>query len=245
MVVVILVVQLLPSTGLVPPAYFPTSLEIAAALLGQFASPTFWTAVLNTLTGWFLGVGIATIAAIVVGTIIGLSRPLENILTSTIEFLRPIPSVSLIPLAVLLYGPGLESKLLLVVYAAFWQVFIQVLYGVHDIDPVARDTARVYGFRWTARFRHLVLPTMLPYLVTGVRLAVSLGLVLSVTAELIIGNPGIGSQILVAQTSGAIPTIYALVVFAGILGMVVNLLMRLLERRILSWHPEQRKERVS
>src|SRR5690606_3289477 len=159
-----------------------------------------------------------------------------------IEFLRPIPSVSLIPLAVLLYGSGLESKLLLVVYAAFWQVFIQVLYGVHDIDPVARETSLVYRFRWSARFRHLILPTVLPSLVPGVRLAVSLGLVLSVTAELIIGNPGLGSEILRAQTSGAIPTIYALVVFAGILGTVVNLLMRLLERRLLRWHPEQRKE---
>ena len=63
---------------------------------------------------------------------------------STIEFLRPIPSVALIPLAVVLYGTGMRSTLLLVVYASFWQVLVQVLHGVADVDPVARETAQSY-----------------------------------------------------------------------------------------------------
>ena len=63
-----------------------------------------------------------------------------------IEFLRPIPSVALIPLAILIYGSGLKSKVFLAAFAAFWQLIVQVLYGVQDVDPVATDTARSFGF---------------------------------------------------------------------------------------------------
>jgi Binding-protein-dependent transport system inner membrane component len=99
-----------------------------------------------------------------------------------------------VALAVLLFGTDLRSKLLLVVYASFWQVLIQVLHGVHDVDPVAMDTAHSYGLGRWARTRHVVRPTALPYAVTGSRLAAAVALVLAVTAELPIGSPGLGRR---------------------------------------------------
>ena len=105
------------------------------------------------------------------GVVIGVVPYLREATASTIEFLRPIPSVALIPLAVLLFGTELRSMLLLVVYASFWQVLIQVLYGVQDVDPVAEETARSYGLGTWARVRHVLWPTALPYVMTGVRLA--------------------------------------------------------------------------
>src|SRR5207302_447501 len=97
-------------------------------------------------------------------------------------------------------------------YAAFWQVLVQVLYGVGDVDPVARETADSYRLGRVARVRYLVWPTALPYALTGVRLATSVALVLAVTGELVIGTPGLGREIAVAQSSGAVPAMYALVV---------------------------------
>ena len=105
---------------------------------------------------------------------------------------RPVPAPTsriAVALAVLLFGTDLRSKLL-VVYASFWQVLIQVLHGVQDVDPVAMDTAHSYGLGRWARTRHLVRPTALPYAVTGSRLAAAVALVLAVTAELLIGSPG-------------------------------------------------------
>jgi ABC-type nitrate/sulfonate/bicarbonate transport system permease component len=99
------------------------------------------------------------------------------------------------------------------------------------------DTARSYRLGRWARIRHVVWPTTLPYAVTGFRLASAVALVLAVTAELIIGSPGLGKEIAVAQTSGAVPAMYALVVVAGLLGVGVNLLARALERRMLAWPP--------
>ncbi|WP_209313816.1 ABC transporter permease subunit [Blastococcus sp. TF02A_35] len=192
--------------------------------------------------GWALGLAIAAAAGIVLGILIGSSRFAREATASTIEFLRPIPSVALIPIAVLLYGSQLESKLLLVVYASFWQVLVQVLYGVQDVDPVAQDTARAYGLGRWARVRYLTWPTALPYVMTGLRLAAAVALILAVTSELVIGNPGLGKSIAAAQSSAAYPTTYALVVVTGILGVLVNVVFRAVERRALSWHPSQRGE---
>jgi ABC-type nitrate/sulfonate/bicarbonate transport system permease component len=181
-------------------------------------------------------------AGVGLGLLIGSVPALRAATASTIEFLRPIPSVALIPLAVLLFGTDLRSKLLLVVYASFWQVLVQVLSGTQDVDPVAMDTAHSYRLGRWARVRHVVWPTTLPYAVTGFRLAAAVALVLAITAELIIGSPGLGKEIAVAQTSGAVPAMYALVVVAGLLGVGVNLAARALERRVLAWHPSTRRE---
>ncbi|WP_369139770.1 ABC transporter permease [Modestobacter versicolor] len=234
--------EVLPRTGVLDRRFFPTSSEIGAALVDQAQQSAFWLAVWDTLRGWALGLAIAAVAGIVLGIVIGSSRLLREVTASTIEFLRPIPSVALIPLAVLLFGTALESKLLLVVYAAFFQMLIQVLYGVQDVDPVAQDTAAAYRFSFVARIRYVTWPTALPYVMTGLRLSAAVALILAVTAELVIGNPGLGNRLAVAQTSGAIGATYALVVVAGLLGVVVNLVFRTIERRALSWHPSQRGE---
>jgi ABC-type nitrate/sulfonate/bicarbonate transport system permease component len=150
--------------------------------------------------------------------------------------------VALIPLAVLVFGNTIRSTLLLVVYASFWQVLVQVLYGVADVDPVARDTARTFGLGRGARVRHVTWPTALPYVFTGIRLAAAVALILAITAELVIGIPGLGQQIGVAQSSGAVPRMYALVLVTGVIGVVVNVGFRAVERRALRWHTSVRGE---
>jgi ABC-type nitrate/sulfonate/bicarbonate transport system permease component len=234
--------ELLPRVGLVSMEYFPPFSSMVSALGEQVQTRSFWTAVRETVTGWGLGLAIALVAGIGVGMLLGSVDLLRRITASTIEFLRPVPSVALIPLAVLVFGLGLESTLLLVVYASFWQVLIQVIYGVQDVDPVARDTARSYQLGRWARTRYLVWPTALPYVMTGVRLAAAVALILAVTAELIIGSPGLGHEIAVAQSSGAVPQVYALVIVTGLLGVIVNLGARALERATLSWHSSVRAD---
>jgi ABC-type nitrate/sulfonate/bicarbonate transport system permease component len=159
---------------------------------------------------------------------------------STIEFLRPIPSVALIPLAVLLFGSQIQSTLVLVIYASFWQVLIQVLYGVQDVDPVARETARCYGLGTWAQIRCVTWPTTLPYLMTGIRLAAAVALILAITSEVAIDTQGLGKQISDTESGGAVAVMYAYIIVAGIIGVIVNLGARALERRVLVWHPSVR-----
>ncbi|AXE90043.1 ABC transporter permease [Streptomyces sp. Go-475] len=234
--------EAVPRLGLVDDAYFPPAGRVADALGRELADPAFWSALGDTLTGWALGLAIAVGAGVLMGVVISVVPYLREATASTIEFLRPIPSVALIPLAVLLYGTELRSVLLLVVYAAFWQVLIQVLYGVRDVDPVAEETARSYGLGPWARVRHVLWPTALPYVMTGVRLAAAVALILAVTAELVIGAPGLGARIAVAQTSQAVPEMYALIVVTGALGLLINVGARSVERRALAWHQSVRGE---
>jgi ABC-type nitrate/sulfonate/bicarbonate transport system permease component len=236
------VLELVPRSGLVSPKYLPPLSEIVRALVDDAGTVGFWRALGDTVLAWAIGLLIAVAAGVVVGVVIGSVEALRAATASTIEFLRPIPSVALIPLAVLLFGVEIRSTLVLVIYASFWQVLVQVLHGVHDVDPVARETARSYGLSRWAQVRYVTWPTALPYVLTGLRLAAAVALILTITSELVIGIPGLGSEIALAQSGGAVATMYAVVLVTGLLGVGVNVLARSLERRVLWWHTSVRTE---
>lgn len=234
--------ELLPSVGLVDRNFFPPFGRVVSALGAILSTQGFWEGLGATVEGAVLGFLIAAMAGLGLGMLVGAIPVLRVATASTVEFLRPIPSVALVPAVVLILGTGLKSTLVLVIYASFWQVFVQVTHGIQDVDPVARDTARSYRLSLWRRVRTLMWPTTLPYLMTGLRLAAALALILEITGEMVIGSPGVGRQILIAESSGAVAKLYALVVVTGIVGVLVNLVARMAERRILRWHPSVRRE---
>jgi ABC-type nitrate/sulfonate/bicarbonate transport system permease component len=234
--------QLIPASGLIDPQYLPYATDVLERLLDEFRDLAFWRRLALTMTSWGIGLGLATLAAVALGTVVGLVPFLRRATHTLVEFLRPIPSVALIPLAVLIFGLQLRAALVIIVYASFWQVFVQVIYGVADVDTVARDTARCFGLTRRERLAYLVLPTLLPYLLTGLRLAAAVALILAITAEMVIGNPGLGRMIELSRSAGDATGLYALVVVTGLLGLLVNLVFRLIERRSLAWHQSVRAE---
>lgn len=243
--ILFLLLEAVPRAGIVDARYLPPISEMLAALWSALSTGAFWSALGATMLTWGIGLAIALVAGIVLGVVIGSSAFLREFTASTIEFLRPVPSVALIPVSVLLLGTGMASTLLLVVYASFWQVLIQVLAGVRDVDPVASDTARSYRFRRMTQVRTVVWPTTLPYAMTGLRLAASVALILTVTGELLISFDGIGGLFETARQSGDVSGMYAYVIVTGILGLLVNVLARLAEQRMLFWHPSVRGEALS
>jgi len=240
----LLIWQLAAAVGWINAKYVPPPTEVFASLGSQLLDLQYWRAIGNTLTTWSIGLGISIALAVVLGTVIGLVPFLRRYTRSTIEFLRPIPSVAIIPIAIMSFGPNREASLVIVVFATFWQVFIQVLYGVADVDPVARDTQRSFGIGPFQRLPHLVLPTALPYLITGIRLGATVALILTVTGELIIGVPGIGRLLTQRATAGDYAGVYAMVITAGALALIINLIIRVIERRALAWHQSVRGEVV-
>jgi ABC-type nitrate/sulfonate/bicarbonate transport system permease component len=237
---VLLLFEVLPRIGVLPRDHFPPISETLSTLAEELGEAGFWEAVGNTLQGWALGLGIAAGLAIPIGIVIGSSRLLYRAMRGVIEFLRPIPSVALIPLAILIYGTGLESKVFLAAFASFWQLLVATLYGVQDVDPVATDTARSFGFSRVQRLFRVTLPSAVPYIATGLRIASSVSLILTVTAELVIGSPGLGRSINLARSGGNEELMYALILTTGILGVLLNGIFVRAERRVLRWHPSQR-----
>ena len=158
-----------------------------------------------------------------------------------IEFLRPIPSVALIPLAILVYGTGLQSKVFLVAFASIWPLLIQTIYGARDLDPIALETARSFRIRRSDRILRVTLMGAVPYIATGLRISSATALILAITAELNVGSAGLGREINVARSSGAVELMYALIITTGLLGWLLNIATTHAERRVLHWHPSQRQ----
>jgi ABC-type nitrate/sulfonate/bicarbonate transport system permease component len=233
--------ELVVAIGLLNENHIPAMTDTVAELVTLLGDADFWSAVRSTLEGWALGLGIAAVLAIPLGILVGSSPPVYRALRFVIEFLRPIPSVALVPLAVLIYGVGLESKVFLAAFASFWPLFVQTLYGVQDVDPVATDTARSFGLGRFERLWRIKLPSAVPYIATGLRISSAVALILAVTAEIVIGSAGLGREINVARSSGAIELMYALIITTGLLGWGLNLLTTGAERRVLHWHPSQRE----
>ena len=127
LVVFAALLEVLPRTGIVSADYFPPFSAMIRALVDAAGTETFWVATGETVRAWAIGLAIAVVAGIGLGLLLGSNDLLRRVTASTVEFLRPVPSVALIPLAVLLFGFSIRSTLLLVVYAAFWQVLIQVI----------------------------------------------------------------------------------------------------------------------
>src|SRR3954452_23924606 len=167
--------------GLIPESSIPPATSAIGELFAQLTEAAMWKAVGNTLQGWAIGLGLAVLLGVPAGILIGSSRWAYRALRVPIKFLRPIPSVALIPLAVLVYGTGLQSKVFLATFASFWPLLIQTIYGVQDVDPVATDTARSFGFSRAQRLVRVTLPSAVPYIATGVRISSSVALILAVT----------------------------------------------------------------
>jgi ABC-type nitrate/sulfonate/bicarbonate transport system permease component len=241
-VAVLALCELVARAELLSSRDFPPVTDWGRALFELVDDGSFWTAVGETMQGWALGLGIAIVIAVPLGIVIGSSRLLYRALRGVIEFLRPIPSVALIPLAILVWGTGLESKVFLAAFASTWPLLMQTLYGVQDVDPVATDTARSFGYGRVQRLVRVTLPSTVPYVATGVRIASAVALILAVTAELVIGSPGLGREINLARQGGATDLMYALIAVTGLLGWALNVALARVERRVLRWHPSQRAE---
>jgi ABC-type nitrate/sulfonate/bicarbonate transport system permease component len=237
---VLVLIELVVRVGLIPSRYFPPMTETGAALVRQLDDSAFWTAVLNTLQGWAIGLAIAIAIAVPVGLACGFNDLLYHALRPVIEFLRPVPSVALVPLAILIYGTGLQSKVFLVAFAATWPLLIQTIYGARDVDPVQLETARSFRIRRRDRVLRVTLMGAVPYIATGLRIASATALILAITAELIIGSAGLGRSINIARQGGAVAEMYALIVTTGLVGWGLNTLFAAGERRVLHWHPSQR-----
>jgi ABC-type nitrate/sulfonate/bicarbonate transport system permease component len=229
--------------GIVPQRWSPPPSSVLVALALELLTPSFWIAVGQTLEGWAVGLALAIAIAVPLGLVIGSVSLLYHALRVPIEFMRPVPSVALVPLAILVFGLGFSTKLFLVVFAAVWPLLLQTIYGVQDVDPVARDTMRSFGVGRVRRLVLVTLPSASPYVATGLRLSSSVALILAVTAELVVGTPGLGSQLTAAENGNSTALVYALIVATGVVGWALSAGIRAAERRLLAWHPAYRPAR--
>jgi len=233
--------EVISRTGVISQRDLPAMSTTVRALWTIVQTGTFWHQLLLTVRGWALGLGVATVLAVPLGIALGSSDFAASAFRVPIEFLRPIPSAALIPLLFLTLGTNLKSEVFLAAFGAFWPLLVQTMYGVRDVDPLALETARSFGVGPFERLYRVTLPSTVPYIATGIRISSTVALILAFTAELFMGIPGLGQAVNLAQAYGLTNELYALALATGFLGVAIHLVSTAVERRLLRWHPSQRK----
>jgi len=236
--------ELVSRTELISQKDLPAMSTTFSELWSLVQTSAFWEAFLRTVRGWAIGLGLAAVLAIPIGIALGTSPFAASAFRVPIEFLRPIPSAALIPLLFLTLGTNLKSEVFLATFGAFWPLLVQTMYGVHDVDPVALETARSFGVGKYERLYRITLPSSVPYIATGLRISSTVALILAFTAELFMGIPGLGQAVNVASSFGLEDQLFALALATGFLGVAIHLAFTAIERRALRWHPSQRVARL-
>lgn len=215
--------------------YFPPVSQILYALGQLIVSGRIAAHSLATLSRFFEAYMMAALFAVSLGVLLGYVRPAYSLLEPLIEFLRPMPSVAIVPVAVLALGIGDAMIVAVTVYASLWPILVNTIDGVRRIEPMLIDTARTFGLRRWAILWRVVLPGASPYIVTGLRISLSIALILVTTAEMIAGSRGLGFFILDQERSFNSRNMYAGIIVVAALGYALNRFFLALEVKVLRW----------
>lgn len=232
--------ELVVDIGAIPPGVLAAPSTIVLAAPQVFASPEFLSALAATVRTWAVGLAIALVVGIPVGLLIGSVPTAYRLSRLTLDFLRTIPPVALIPLALLLYGASDQMALLLIVFGCIWPIVLQTMYGAQQVDPQIQEVGRAFRFRRSQRIGRVLLPSALPMIATGIRISATLALLLAIGAELIGSAPGLGAQIFLKAQGLRTSEMYVYILVCAVLGAALNLALLALERRVLTWIPAHR-----
>lgn len=240
---VLVVAEVVSRSGIVSEVFLPPTSVVLLRVGELLVDPEFLGQVLATMQAWAIGLLICILVSVTIGVLLGSSRAAYSASRAVIEFIRPIPSVALIPVAMLVLGNDAEMKIALIVFSTSWPVLFNTIYGMHDVDPIAKLTAKSFGKGRAATLFTVSLPSAAPFIFTGIRIAASVALIVAVSAELLAGaSDGLGRWMLDAGATGNRPDlVYAATIIAGLIGLAINFVLVFIERRFLSWQPALRQ----
>jgi ABC-type nitrate/sulfonate/bicarbonate transport system permease component len=216
--------------------YLPPLRQILEAFADVWLGPRLVDDVLPSLARLLAGLALAAVAGVALGVVVGSSPRLRAALEPVLEFLRAIPPPVLVPIFILVAGIGTTMKVLVISSGCLWPILLNTVEGVRARDEVLEDTCRAYGIRGAARLRHLVLRAASPQIVTGLRQALAIGIILMVISEMFAASSGLGFTIIQFQRGFAIPEMWSGILLLGLLGVVLSLGFRGLERWVLGWY---------
>lgn len=237
--------ELLIEVGMLSVFDVPHPDDVLRKLVWLMGTSAFWSNVGQTFAHAGTGMAIAVMIAVPLGILMGTVEVVRVAFGTIMELLRPVPGVALIPLGMIIWGPVGASVVFIVAFGGTWLLTVQTMHGARAVDEVAVMTARSFGIGRFDRVRWVLIPGSLPYIATGLRICAGVAMVVAVGGELIIGTPGLGTAIRQAQEQLALPTMYALIIASGLLGIAINFAFGRLERWMLGWHPSQRKQELA
>jgi sulfonate transport system permease protein len=223
----------------------PEPLAVGRAALALAQSGELWTdlraSTLRALFGFAIGGGLG----LLLGVAIGLWRPVETALDTTLQMLRNIPALAMIPMVILWFGIDESAKLFLVALGVFFPIYLNTFHGIRSVDRGLIEMARSYDLKGWALCRDVLLPGALPSILVGVRFALGLMWVMLIVAETVSAQSGIGYMTMNAREFLQTDVVLVGILLYALLGKLADLFAKGLEHLLLPWHPDhQRKERA-
>ena len=228
------------ATGLIEPLFLPPPSAVLQkgwllATTGYMDS-TLWQHLGASLSRIGLGLGFAVLTAVPVGIAIGANRIARGILDPLIEFYRPIPPLAYLPLIVIWCGIGELSKVLLIYLAIFAPIAIATATGVRTVDPAKLRAAQSLGATRAQLIRHVILPSALPDILTGVRIGLGVGWSTLVAAELIAATSGLGFMVQSAAQFLVTDVVVLGILVIALIAFAMEMGLRALQRKWVPWH---------
>lgn len=227
--------HLLSSSGRVPSVFLPTPAKTWNALIGGLSGNKLPGDLGDTLYRMAVGWLLASFLAIVVGSTISLTPALIPYVMPTLEYLRPLPASATIPLFIVLLGLSDRMVLAVVVFGAVWPTLLSTISGFRSVEPRLYEVGRCFGLSKTQVILRLALPSALPEILVGLRLSLTVALILTIVCEMLASTGGLGSWVLSAGRMFRADNLFAGVVLLGLIGLSGSWLLTLIERRLLSW----------
>jgi sulfonate transport system permease protein len=233
----LLIWQLAVGAGWLSTRILPAPSAVFAAGVALFQSGEIWTHL--AISGWRAGIGFAIGGGIglLLGLISGLSRWGERLLDTSVQMIRNVPHLALIPLVILWFGIDESAKIFLVALGTLFPIYLNTYHGIKNADPALVEMARSYGLSGTRLFWQVILPGALPSILVGVRFALGLMWLTLIVAETISASSGIGYLAMNAREFLQTDVVVLAIVLYAILGKLADLAARGLERMWLRWHP--------
>lgn len=227
--------HLVAAHKLVSPVFLPAPARAWNALVQGLTGGTLTAKLLATIERMLLGWLLASVVGVLLGAVIGMSKAMRAYLQPTLEFIRPLPASAIIPLAIALLGLSDAMVLAVIAFGALWPVLLATIHGFSAVHPRLYEVAKGLGLSRFDTVRKLALPSASPDILAGMRLGLTVSLILSVVCEMIAGRDGLGNWILLAARSFRAPDLYAGVILLGALGLVSALAIAMVEQRLLAW----------
>ena len=219
--------------------FFPAPSSIFRTLLTLIASGTLWTHTWASLQRLFWGFLLGGIPALIFGILMGLYRPLRAAIDPLIAATYPIPKSAILPLILLIFGLGEASKIVMVAIGVFYPICINACSGVMEINTIYLDVGKNFqASRWQV-FRTIGLPGALPFIMSGVKLGVGMGLILIAIAEMIGAKSGLGFMIWNAWEIMSVEEMYAGLIVIAAIGYLFSVLLNELERWMIPWKADR------
>jgi NitT/TauT family transport system permease protein len=219
----------------VDPVLFTTPYKVALAAVGMIASGELWAGLWPSLLVLVMGLTLAIIFGTLLGLALARFRVLDVGLTVYITFLYSIPSVALVPLIVLWAGFETTAKVIILFLFAFFPMVINTYQGVKSVDAKLLEVGRAFRCSERQLWAHIVLPGALPFIVTGIRLALGRGMIGMVLADLYTAISGIGYLIVRSASTFQVDKMFVPIVTLGLLGVTLTALLRMVERQVAPW----------